>query len=383
MKSPIADAPANFHISLNVSNLARSVDFYQKLFGTPPAKSRPDYAKFESTNPPLTLSLEPAASPPGGPLNHVGFRLADSSELVELQRRLEMAGLPSQREAGVECCYARQTKFWLRDPDGVLWEFYVLEEDIAHRGAGQDAERVLTEARKPQAPMPAATAAGGGSALPPPLTDWEHRLGEEVPTALPFEKESLAEVRLRGTFNAPLGGTQRSALFAEIARVLIPGGRVVLHQLTADRPLEGTPALPGPASAVREVPVDEELLAWIEDAGFQRIRLVKLGAGACFTSDGVEMRETIIEACKAPVDSAPAQTVVVFRGPFRAVVDDGDRLFRRGQRVAVTEEEWAALEAGPFADSFVRLTTATPTCSADGSYELQPTNRQAVERIKP
>ena len=48
-----------FHISLNVNNLARSIDFYKILFDMEPAKQRSDYAKFEPNDPPLVLSLEP------------------------------------------------------------------------------------------------------------------------------------------------------------------------------------------------------------------------------------------------------------------------------------------------------------------------------------
>src|SRR3954454_25280050 len=119
-----------FHLSLNVSDLGKSVDFYRTLFGTEPAKRRSDYAKFELNDPPLVLSLEPTPRDVGGPLNHLGFRLPDSATLVAMQERLERAGIRSQREEGVECCYARQTKFWVTDPDKTLWELYTLHEDI-------------------------------------------------------------------------------------------------------------------------------------------------------------------------------------------------------------------------------------------------------------
>src|SRR5262245_58214490 len=135
--STTAAAPTRFHMSLNVSDLGRSVEFFERVFGKPPAKRRSDYAKFELDSPPLVMSLEPHAPASGGALNHAGFRFPDSAALVEVQRRLETAGIRTQREEGVECCYARQTKFWVRDPDNTLWEFYVLEGDIDHRGAGQ------------------------------------------------------------------------------------------------------------------------------------------------------------------------------------------------------------------------------------------------------
>ena len=121
---PAEDSQAvRFHLSLNVADLTRSVQFFQALFATEPAKQRADYAKFELLDPPLVLSLEP--HPPGGrgALNHAGFRFPSSPALVEAQRRLELAGFQTQREEGVECCYSRQTKFWAHDPDGGLWEF--------------------------------------------------------------------------------------------------------------------------------------------------------------------------------------------------------------------------------------------------------------------
>jgi hypothetical protein len=58
----------------------------------------------------------------------------NAEELVEIQRRLEAAGMPTRREDGVECCYARQTKFWITDPDGTLWEIYVFHDDIDEHG---------------------------------------------------------------------------------------------------------------------------------------------------------------------------------------------------------------------------------------------------------
>src|SRR5690606_26072031 len=70
-----------------------------------------------------------------GALNHVGIRMTGSEELVAVQSRLEMAGIATQREEGVECCYARQTKFWVADPDRNLWEIYVLHEDVDEHGA--------------------------------------------------------------------------------------------------------------------------------------------------------------------------------------------------------------------------------------------------------
>src|SRR5262245_38631080 len=118
-----------FHVSLNVTDLTRSVQFYRVLFDRPPAKQKNDYAKFEVDEPPLVLSLIPGRPTASGTLNHVGVRLPNSEALVQLQARLEAAGVRTQREEGVECCHSRQTKFWVKDPDQTLWEIYLLHED--------------------------------------------------------------------------------------------------------------------------------------------------------------------------------------------------------------------------------------------------------------
>jgi catechol 2,3-dioxygenase-like lactoylglutathione lyase family enzyme len=127
---------SRFHLSLNVTDLDASVRFYEQLLGGGPAKRHPDYAKFET--PYLVLSLEPGdAVTRETRVNHLGMRVPGPETLVEQQRRLEMAGISTLREEGVACCYARQSKFWVTDPDGLQWEMYVLEEDLQERGEGQ------------------------------------------------------------------------------------------------------------------------------------------------------------------------------------------------------------------------------------------------------
>src|SRR5262245_32886789 len=235
--------PVRFHLSLNVADLKRSVAFYRVLFDREPAKLRGDYAKFEPDEPPLVLSLEPTPRPSGGPLNHLGFRLPDARSLVAMQERLEKAGIRSQREEGVECCYARQTKFWVHDPDGTLWEFYTLDDDgLDHRGAGQSAEVMH------------------GSTLPDEAAVWEHHLGSPVPVRIDACDASKDEVRLRGSFNLPLNEGEQRLLLDEARRVLKPNGRLFVHVLTGDRP-HAEPKLPGRAASVRYVPRKDDVMA--------------------------------------------------------------------------------------------------------------------------
>ncbi len=139
---PAADTASattvKFHLAYKCLELRQpSVSFYRILFGQEPARQFADYAKFEVDEPPLILSLIPSTpAGGGGALNHLGLRLTDSRALVELQYRLEAAGIRTMREENVACCHSRQTKFWVTDPDRTLWELYILHGDADEGGFG-------------------------------------------------------------------------------------------------------------------------------------------------------------------------------------------------------------------------------------------------------
>lgn len=127
-------ATVRFHASLNVSNLDASIRFYSALFGQPPVKAHPDYAKFEIDTPPLVLSLKPKRACAGGPLNHLGIRLTSLAELEVVLERMRAVTTRIGRQDEVRCCYAKQTKLWITDPDGTLWEIYVFHDDVVNWG---------------------------------------------------------------------------------------------------------------------------------------------------------------------------------------------------------------------------------------------------------
>jgi catechol 2,3-dioxygenase-like lactoylglutathione lyase family enzyme len=321
-----------FHVGLHVSDLARAVGFYRVLLGVEPARHFPDCARFELTRPPLVLALYPSPQEPGGALNHVGLRLPDSASLVEVQRRLEEHGIATQRQEGVECCYARQTKFWVTDPDRVLWEVYTLHEDIEHSGFDD----------------PPVTAA------PVPQNIWEHRLTDPWPERLSHADAALDEVRLEGSFNALIEPAQLDFLLAEVFRVLRPAGRLAVRALVSDRPFPGTPRLSGMASLVQHVPVETAPLEALRRAGFGGMFYEKLGDVHCFEVAGVELREMRLVGWK-PAGAAWPTVVVVDKGPFEQVIDEDGTTFRRGEPIAVVWRQAERLRLGPTAEQFTFL----------------------------
>ncbi|MBV8303421.1 MAG: VOC family protein [Acidimicrobiia bacterium] len=115
-------------LALNVSDIDAAIDFYSKLFGAQPAKVRPGYANFAIAEPPLKLVLIEGTE--GGTLNHLGVEVGDADAVTAAQRRLSGEGLATASEDDVACCYARQDKVWVDDPDGAPWEVYTVLGDV-------------------------------------------------------------------------------------------------------------------------------------------------------------------------------------------------------------------------------------------------------------
>jgi catechol 2,3-dioxygenase-like lactoylglutathione lyase family enzyme len=142
------------HVSLNVKNVDVSVAFYQALFNVAPVKhyrdnttvhsvlqddkggnseaARTGYAKFDLEKPALNFVLnEVEFTAHQGALSHLGLQVDSTEDVLQIRQRVEKAGLVPRDEMGVSCCYARQDKFWLADPDGNEWEIFVVLEHLS------------------------------------------------------------------------------------------------------------------------------------------------------------------------------------------------------------------------------------------------------------
>ena len=116
------------HVSLNVTNIDASVAFYEKVFDVPATKRRPGYAKFDLAAPSLNLSMAEAARS-GVNASHFGIQVASTEDVAAAAARFSRHGLQTRAEENTSCCYAVQDKVWVEDPDGNMWEVFVVKGD--------------------------------------------------------------------------------------------------------------------------------------------------------------------------------------------------------------------------------------------------------------
>ncbi len=115
-------------LALNVADLPAAIDFYSKMFDTPPAKVRDGYANFAIENPPLKLVLFEGDGADGS-INHLGVEVETADQVTEAERRLSGAGLDTTGVDDTICCFAEKAETWVHAPDGNRWEWYVKKAD--------------------------------------------------------------------------------------------------------------------------------------------------------------------------------------------------------------------------------------------------------------
>lgn len=131
------------HVAVNCSDLEASLKFYKAFFGAEPTKVKQNYAKFELDDPALHFSLNVRSFEQKGVLNHLGFQVNDTEEVLAMGERLRQSNLLLIDEMNTTCCYAVQDKVWVYDPDGNAWEIFYTKADSEFESA-EDAQRDLS-----------------------------------------------------------------------------------------------------------------------------------------------------------------------------------------------------------------------------------------------
>jgi len=123
------------HVHVSVDNLEESIRFYSNLFGSDPTVIKPDYAKWMLDDPRVNYAISKRGAPVG--LNHLGIQVESSEELDEMNIRLNGLQTSVEEELGTDCCYSKSDKYWVTDPQGIVWESYHTLDTVPVFGGGE------------------------------------------------------------------------------------------------------------------------------------------------------------------------------------------------------------------------------------------------------
>ncbi|OLN27720.1 tRNA (adenine57/58-N1)-methyltransferase [Desulfovibrio sp. DV] len=158
--------------------------------------------------------------------------------------------------------------------------------------------------------------------------------------------------------------TRKRRLYAEIFRILKPGGRIVFSDVATETPAAAAicndPTLRG--ECISGTLTQRDLFAILEESGFTAVRIIRrfpyrVVGGHDFYSVTVEARKPL---------GLPPRRKVLYRGPFRAVVTASGDVLRAGEvRTIVLYEEDLAGHALLVLDQ--RGNIANPDFTAGGT----------------
>ncbi len=148
----------------------------------------------------------------------------------------------------------------------------------------------------------------------------------------------------------------KEQLFDEMFRVLRRGGRVVISDIVGDDDVPVELQRDGElwsgcvAGAYRE----DAFLDAFDRAGFYGMEIVKRDEKPWRTIQGIEFRSITVVAHKGKQGPCrERKQAVIYRGPWRKVIDDDGHVLERGKRMAVCDKTFQLYSREPYAQDII------------------------------
>ena len=165
-----------------------------------------------------------------------------------------------------------------------------------------------------------------------------------------------------------VGEANREQMIAEIFRVLKRGGKAAISDIVSDEVVpqhlkDDETLWSGCISGAWE---ESEFLRVFERAGFHAIAVAERQAEPWQTVEGIEFRSMTVVAYKGKQGACwDHNQSVVYKGPYKAILDDDGHTYPRGERMAVCKKTFDLLASGPYGDDFVFIEPREPVPEED------------------
>ncbi|MFQ5709004.1 MAG: methyltransferase domain-containing protein [bacterium] len=150
--------------------------------------------------------------------------------------------------------------------------------------------------------------------------------------------------------------SDKKQLFGEIHRVLKRGGRVAISDIVSDEDvpeyMKNDPELW--SGCISGVLREDEFLNAFAEAGFYGMEIVKRDEQPWQTVEGIEFRSVTITAYKGKEGPCLERNqAVIYRGPWKAVIDDDGHTLYRGERMAVCDKTYHIYTRAPYSEEII------------------------------
>jgi arsenite methyltransferase len=180
-------------------------------------------------------------------------------------------------------------------------------------------------------------------------------LAEEIRVKYPLIASDSIDVVVSNCVLNLVEPKSKWQLFDEIFRVLKKGGSAVISDIVSDEEvpeeMQNDPELW--SGCISGAFTEDGFLAAFEKAGFYGIQILKRDVNPWRTVQGIEFRSVTVEAFKGKQGECfERNQAVIYRGPFKEVLDDDNHRMERGRRYAVCDKTYNLYKKAPYREFF-------------------------------
>ena len=199
------------------------------------------------------------------------------------------------------------------------------------------------------------------------LADYETFVAKSK-TEKPLVESDSIDVVLSNCVLNLVKSEDKEQLFREMFRVLKRGGRAAISDIIADEDVpehlrENSELWSGCISgAFRE----DAFIEAFERAGFYGMEIVKRDEKPWRIVEGIEFRSITIVAYKGKEGAClDCNQAVIYKGPWKKVIDDDGHVLERGARMAVCDKTFQIYGSAPYADQIITVEPIESVASND------------------
>ncbi len=180
--------------------------------------------------------------------------------------------------------------------------------------------------------------------------------------------------------------SQKKNLFQEMYRVLKRGGRAVISDIVSDelvpQEMQDDPELwSGCISGAYQ---ESAFLKAFEEAGFYGVEILKRDETPWKVVEGIEFRSLTVRAWKGKEGPCmDHQQAVIYKGPWKRVVDDDGHTLERGELMAVCEKTFDIYSQNPYKEDIIPVQPRSPVSKEDAKpYDCRRNAKRDPRELK-
>lgn len=151
---------------------------------------------------------------------------------------------------------------------------------------------------------------------------------------------------------------KKNELFEEMFRVLKRGGRCVISDIVSDEtsPLHLQKDDELWSGCISGAYQEHDFLKAFENAGFHGVKILKMDENPWQIVEGIEYKSMTVVAYKGKEGPCLERNqAVIYKGPWKAVIDDDGHTLYRGERMSVCDKTYHIYQSKAYEDEVIAI----------------------------